>query len=141
MLEAAQSKPATTCMSLMITTTYVYEYISYFTASFYKTDSPVMAVSQPFLPQTTPTSSPYFHKVTRRNLSFELSNEKGEQKSERPSDKKLTPRDHSMSGRETLGPRKAAIFARRRLPLGDVQSHDSTLKDYLTFDEPLNREG
>ena len=111
-------------------------------ASFYKADSSAVASSEPFLPQTPPTSSPYFQqRAARRNLTFELSNERGMQ---RERGKNVTPQDLSSGDREhSLGPRKAAILAKKRLPLGDIfeQPRSSTLKDYLTLTEPSSREG
>ena len=111
-------------------------------ASFYKADSSVVASSESFLPQTPPTSSPYFQqRAARRNLTLELSNERGLQ---RERDKNVTLQDRGSGDREhSLGPRKAAILAKKRLPLGDIfeQPRSSTLKDYLTLTEPSSREG
>lgn len=107
-----------------------------------------MASSEPFLPQAVPNSSPYFQRVTRRNLAIELSGERGKQ-SDREGQgsaggKELTPRGFNLDDRNhSLGPRKAAIVAQKRLPLGDIfeQPPPSTLKDYLTLSNPSNREG
>lgn len=104
-----------------------------------------MASSEPFLPQATPNSSPYFQKVARRNLAIELSGDRATQSDREgrgsAGDKELTPRGFNLDDRNhSLGPRKAAIAAQKRLPLGDIfeQPHASALKDYLT---PSNREG
>lgn len=101
-----------------------------------------MALSEPFIPHTTPTSSPYFQRVARRNLTTELSDERGERGGS-GGGKNSTPWDHSLGGREnSLGPRKTAVLARKRLPLGDIEQPRSwMLKDYLTIPEPSNREG
>ena len=53
-------------------------------------------------------------------------------------------RDHSGGREHSLGPRKAAILARKRLPLGDLheQSQTTILNDILSAAEPLsNGEG
>lgn len=103
--------------------------------------------SEPFLPQTTPTSSPYFQKVARRNLTLELSDERGTQSGRERSSaggRKLPPWDFNLEDQDqSLGPRKVAVVARKRLPLGDIfdQPPTSSLKDYLTHSNPSNREG
>ena len=149
MLEASQSKPAAACM--LVTSAHLYInvhlhvciliYDISLTASFYKTDSQVVSLSDSFIPQTPPTSSPYFQRPARRNLNLDLSNEKGSPR-DREGGKISTPQNQGT--REHMGPRKAAIIARKRLPLGDIHEQtrsSTTLRDYLTFDEPSNREG
>lgn len=95
-----------------------------------------------------PNSSPYFQKVARRNLAIELSGERGTQSDREGKGsagaKELTPWGFNFDDQNpSLGPRKAAIVAQKRLPLGDIfeQPHASTLKDYLTLSSPSNREG
>ena len=109
------------------------------TASFYKTDSCVMS-SEPFLPKTPPTASPYFQRAPRRSLTFELSSDS--EGGRAGGTNNLTPRDQSLGAREHLGARKAAVITRRRLPLGDIAEHtQSSVRDCLIPDEPPNRDG
>ena len=115
-------------------------------ASFYKTESPAV---ESFLPQTPPSSSPYFQRPARRNLNLELSTDRpqGVRGGPQPS---TTPQDRDSGGRGLLGPRRAAVIARKRLPLGDIREQttavgvatgSSELKDFLTIDEPPSTEG
>ena len=93
-----------------------------------------------FLPETLPSSSPLFQRPARRSLTLELSNNRRGVGG--------TPPDRDSGGQGLRGPRRAAVMARKRLPLGDIceQTTDgvassSELKDYLTIDEPTSREG
>ena len=99
-----------------------------------------------FLPQTPPTSSPYFQRPARRNLNLELSEDRRETSGRSSTGDPTTPQDRGSGARGILGPRRAAVIARKRLPLGDICDQttgiaDSELKDYLTKDEPSSREG